>query len=220
MNFSPLRFGPLRLLLLLSLLLAAGLAWMWFDEHAQMRSLVWVAPKPLAPDIKGAVAASQTSAVDPTPFASIVERPLFAPDRRPPPPPPAATLAPPPDPLANIQIHGIFSGVNAGILARVDGTLRRVKINENIGPWTLKSIDGRDVTFTQGPENRQIRLAYARLDTAVAPVAAAAGNPPAAQASVFGSPVPLDQKTQDETRERLRRRNELRASRGLPPLTE
>lgn len=219
MSRPSLRLGPLPLLALLSLLLAAALTWMWFDEHAKPRNLSWAAPKPLAPDIKVPVNPGQgaAAAAKPDTFAVILERPLFAPDRRPP-PPPAPT--PPPDPFANIQISGIFSGANAGILASVDGKTRRVKINETVGAWTLKSIDGRNITFTQGAESRQLRLAYARIDTPApkpTPVPTAMGGPPGPQpAPAAGAP----QNGQDEMRDRLRRRNELRATRGLPPITE
>jgi len=220
MRRGSLRPGPLALLGLLTLLLALGLASMWVDEHGQLRNLAWVAPKPLAPDIKVPASGGQTgaAAADPAAFAVILERPVFAPDRRPPPPP---APAPPPDPLANIQILGIFSGANAGILARVDGKVRRVKINETVGPWTLKSIDGRDVTFTQGEENRQLRLAYARLDTPAPQPAATNAKPnPAATANAAPGNAGFMQKEEEETRARLQRRNELRASRGLPPLTQ
>ena len=39
------RLAPVRLLLLLILLLAGGLAWLWFDERGQWRNLTWTAPK-------------------------------------------------------------------------------------------------------------------------------------------------------------------------------
>ncbi len=211
------RFGPVRFLLLVTLLLAGGLAWMWFDEHAHLRNVTWVAPKALPPDIKvlQAGGASQAGATENNPalFAVIQERPVFAPDRRPPPPP---APPPPPDPLAEIKIHGIFSGENAGILARVDGKMRRVKVNETVGSWTLKSIDGRDVTFAQGGENRQLRLAYARIDT-LTPAPASATKAPSSPAT---GAVGVQQNSEDENRERLRRRNEIRAARGLPLVTE
>ena len=217
------RFGPVHLMLLLILLLAGGLAWMWFDQYGQLRNLTWVAPKALPPDIKVPAGPPKVGSIDGEAplFAAILERPLFAPDRRPPPPPPPPIPPPPPDPLANIQILGIFSGANAGILVRVEGKTRRVKINENIGQWTLKSIDGRDITFGQGDEKRQLRLAYARLNAPI-PQPVVAITPPAAMpapAQMPGAANPTQQ-AQDEVRERLQRRNQLRASRGLPPLTE
>ena len=231
MSFGPVRFGPLRLLLLLILLLAAGLAGLWFDQHAQWRNLAWIAPKALPPELKVPTSPLQADATasNPAQFAAILARPLFAPDRRPPPPPPPPAAELPPDPLANIQIHGIFSGANGGILARVEGKMRRIKINETVGPWTLKSIDGRDVTFGQGNEKRQLRLAYARLDAPIPQAVEANAQPalapvPAPVPALVSAPVSgaanLPQKAQDEVRERLKRRNELRASRGLPPLTE
>ncbi|MEO8119677.1 MAG: hypothetical protein ABI606_10195 [Rhodoferax sp.] len=209
------RFGPVRLLALLTLLLAAGLAWLWLDQHAQVRNVAWVAPKALPPELKVPASAPPGGAAsDTAQFALILERPLFAPDRRPPPPP---APPPPPDPMANIQISGIFSGANAGILARVDGTTRRVKVNETVGSWTLKSIEGRDVTFSQGEENRTLRLSYAPLGQQ---------SPQAAEKTVKASGAPaaslvdITQNRQDEARETLRRRNAIRAAKGLPLVTE
>jgi len=140
----------------------------------------------------------------------VLERPLFAPDRRPPPPP---APPPPPDPMANIQIHGIFSGASPGIIVRVDGGLRRVKVNDSVGSWTLKSIEGRDVTFAQGDEKRQLRLNYANLGV---PTQQTAARAPTGQAS-GGTVV---QAAQDEARERFRAANALRAAHGLPVISQ
>lgn len=223
MSLHPARIGPLRLLLILTLLLAGGLAFMWFDRQAHLRNLAWVAPKALPPDVKVPVGPPKAGAVasEAALFAAIIERPLFAPDRRPPPPPPPPTPPPPPDPLANIQIQGIFSGENAGIIASIEGKTRRVKINESVGSWVLKNIADREVTFVQGDQNRKLRMAYARLDAPAPQAPAASAKPPPVPGP---PPMPvatnLPQREQDAVRERLRRRNELRASRGLPPLTE
>lgn len=119
--------------------------------------------------------------------------------------------------MANIQLQGIFSGATAGIIARVDGKLRRVKLNETVGSWTLKSIEGREVAFGQGDETRQVRLAYARLDAPVQQVTSA-GTQPKGNAPNTSTGVPSN--VQDEARERLRRRNEVRAARGLPLVTD
>lgn len=213
------KFSPVRLLILLTVLLAGGLAWMWFDEHAQLRNLAWIAPKPLSPDIKALPNASSTGATasNPAAYIAILERPVFAPDRRPPPPPAPPA---PPDPMANIEIRGIFSGVNAGIIASVDGKVRRVKVNEAVGSWTLKSIEGRDVTFTQGDETRQLRLAYAPLGPrnpqAAPPQAQTSGGTAAPAPTATAAPT----SAQEESRAYLRRRNEARIARGLPPIVE
>lgn len=214
------RFGPIRVLLFLMLLLLGGLALIWLDQAGQLRNVTWTPPRALPPEIKIPSTDRQVGTGSPSEFAAILERPVFAPDRRPPPPPAPPAPTPPPDPLANIQIQGIFSGANAGILARVEGKVRRIKVNEAVGPWTLKSIEGRDVTFGQGQETRKLRLDYARLAPPITQAAA-----PAAQATNPSQPQPpvvagLPQNIQDEIRDRLRRRNELRASRGLPALTE
>ena len=216
--------APVRLLLLLTALLAGGLAWLWFDQSGNLRNVTWVTPAPIKPEL-GKTTSTQPGAAggNPTQYLAMLERPLFAPDRRPAPPPapPAPPVAaPPPDPLANIQISGIFSGASPGIIARIDGKLRRVKVNEAIGPWTLKSIEGRNITFAQGSESRQMRLLYSSLGPPV--VRAAVANAPAGQALSGQAPSAMaaQQGQQDEGRERLRRRNEIRAARGLPLVTE
>lgn len=217
------RFGPVRLLILLILLLGGGLAWLWVDQQGHWRNVVWAAPKALPPDLKVPTSPLQTEAStgNAAQFAAILERPVFAPDRRPPPPPAPPAPPPPPDPMANIRVSGIFSGDNAGILARVEGKIRRIKVNETIGSWTLKSIDGRDVTFSQGDENRTLRLAYSALGPPPPPP-----TPPSGDASALppGSPAAgtagAAMNVQDQTRETMRRRNALRAAKGLPPITE
>jgi len=219
MSFWQRRVGPLRLLVLLNLLLAAGLAWLWVDEHAVLRSLAWVAPKALSPDIT--LPANAPGVADAAQFAVILERPLFAPDRRQPPPPTPPAPPPPPDPLADIQIVGVFSGETVGMLARIEGKVRRVKVNDKVGPWTLKSIEGRDITFAQDGKNRKLRLAYARLNAvlpkaATAPTLAPAGSMP--PGSLAHARAAAQQSVLDITRERLRRLNEFRVTEGLPPL--
>lgn len=221
--------SPIRLLLLLNLVLAGCLAWLWFDESGQPRDVVWTPPAALAPELAKPLKPVGSSLADalptnPTQYVALLERPIFAPDRRPPPPPapPSAPAAPlPPDPLAAIQITGIFTGAGAGIIARVDGKDRRIRVNESIGAWTLKSVVGRDITFDQGSESRQLRLSFANLATLtaakVAPILPAATQ---SQAGQSFDAVAFRQKLQDEARDILRRRNQTRAERGLPLLTE
>ncbi len=216
--------APVRLLLLMIALLAGGLAWLWFDSSGAVRNVNWIAPAPLKPE-SGKTSSTPPNAAggNPTQYLAMLERPLFAPDRRPPPPPAPPALPPappPPDPLANIQISGIFSGASPGIIARIDGRLRRVRVNDAIGPWTLKSIEGRNVTFAQGSDSRQLRLLYSSLGPPAVQAAvtnAPAGSAPPAQPQ---SAMAAQQNQQDEGRERLRRRNEIRAARGLPLITE
>jgi hypothetical protein len=222
------RFSPIRLLLLLNVVLAAGLAWLWFDENGKTRELAWTPPAALSPELAKPTtsvdaATAGASAANPTQYVAVLERPLFAPDRRPPPPPAPPAAPPPPDPLANIQITGIFTGDRAGIIAIVDGKARRVRVNDTVGAWTLKGIAGRDVTFEQGSDSRQLRLNYSRLGPPVVQ-AAVSGIPPGGTSMQGGQGQAAAsnavQNLQDEGRERLRRRNEVRAARGLPLITE
>lgn len=213
-------FSPIRLLALLSLLLLGGLAWLWFDQSGDARSIAWMPPSPISPELTKPVAVASATGLsaNPAEHLLILERPIFAPDRRPPPPPAPPVALPPPDPLENIQLSGIVSGANPGIIARVDGKARRLKINESIGAWTLQSISGRDVTFAQGTDTRQVRLTYSRLGPPVMQTAASSApsqNPPGQ--STGGT---LIQNAQDEGRERLRRANALRAANGMPVLSE
>ena len=190
--------------------------------------LAWTPPVALPPElVKPATfvdtATGGASIANPTQYVAVLERPLFAPDRRPPPPPAPPAAPPPPDPLANIQITGIFTGDRAGIIATVDGKARRVRVNDSVGSWTLKSIVGRDVTFGLGSDIRQLRLNYSRLGPPVVQ-AAVSGMPPGGASTQGGQSQAAAsnavQNLQDENRERLRRRNEIRAARGLPLITE
>jgi hypothetical protein len=159
---------------------------------------------------------------NPDAYPAILARPRFAPDRRPPPPPAPPVVPPPPpppDPFASVQITGLFTGPSGGVLARVEGKMRRVKIGQNIGAWTLTQVEGREASFKQGEQERKLRLEYAKINAPVAPPAAAAAAP-VPQARPAQAPQASPDNLQDEQRERLRRRNQLRALNGLPPLTE
>ncbi len=206
------RLTPVRLLLLLVLGLGAGLLSLWLDQQGHWRNITWAVPAAKAPDIKAPVDILPAAGNPAPSYASIQERPLFAPDRRPPPPPPPP---PPPDPFVGIQIYGLFTGTTEGVLARVEGKMRRIKIGDAIGAWTLKRIEGRQITFKQGEQTRHLQLAYAKLNTVVPP-------PPIVATAAPGSPVGAQPAAnhQDAYREELARRNAVRASRGLPLLTQ
>ena len=216
------KIGPLHILGLINLGLAGGLASYWVDQNGQpLKTLVWVAPAPVTPEIAGPVVPlGDPNAGNLNMYDSVVARPVFAPDRRPPPPPkpPAPPPPPPPpDPFASVELLGLFTGPNSGVLAKVEGRTRRVKIKDTIGAWTLDSVAGREATFKQGEQERKLRLNYARLNE---PVAVAK---PATVASPLFTPPSLQSlppSQQEEQRERLRRRNELRIKSGLPPITE
>lgn len=216
--------GPLQLLFVLALALSGGLASFWVDQTGHRRpELVWKPPSPLKPEFDAPQDPKPTDpdAGNPVVYAGILARPLFAPDRRPPPPPAPPAPPPPPDPLNSLKLMGIFTASNGinGLLGQIDGRMRRIKIDENVGAWTLKKIDGREALFKQGELERKVRLNYARID---AP--SQAGVPSAPQARTIVTPYvgggSMPQSVQEELRERLRRRNEMRIKNGLPPVTE
>jgi hypothetical protein len=208
--------GPLHLLSVLNLGLALGLASLWVDPNAEpLPQIFWTAPAPVSPEIATPTVALMTDPQggNPDAYPVILARPMFAPDRRPPPPPP-------PDPFASVQITGLFTGPTGGVLARVEGKMRRVKIGQSIGAWKLETVEGREATFKQGEQERKLTLAYAKLNVPLPPPVAAV---PAAILRPQAPPQNLSaiqQTQQDDQRERLRRRNELRIANGLPPLTE
>ncbi len=218
--------GPLHLLSVLNLGLALGLASLWLDPNAEpLPQIFWTAPAPVSPEIATPTVALMTDPQggNPDAYPAILARPMFATDRRPPPPPAPPVVPPPPpppDPFASVQITGLFTGPSGGVLARVEGKMRRVKIGQSIGAWKLETVEGREATFKQGEQERKLSLAYAKLNVPLPPPAAAV---PAAILRPQAPPQNLSaiqQTQQDEQRERLRRRNELRIANGLPPLTE
>lgn len=218
--------GPLHLLSVLNLGLALGLASLWLDPNAEpVPQIFWTAPAPVSPEIATPTVALMTDPQggNPDAYPAILARPMFAPDRRPPPPPAPPVVPPPPpppDPFASVQITGLFTGPSGGVLARVEGKIRRVKIGQSIGAWKLETVEGREATFKQGEQERKLSLAYAKLNVPLpppaSPVPAAILRPQAPPQNLSA----IQQTQQDEQRERLRRRNELRIANGLPPLTE
>ncbi len=221
--------GPLHLLSVLSLGLGLSLASLWVDPNAEpLPQNFWTAPAPVSPEIANPTVALRTDphGGNPDAYPAILARPMFAPDRRPPPPPPPPAPPvvppppPPPDPFASVQITGLFTGPSGGVLARVEGKMRRVKIGQSIGVWKLETIEGREATFKQGEQERKLSLAYAKLNVPlpppVAPAPPAMLRPQAPPQSLSA----IQQTQQEEQRDRLRRRNEFRIANGLPPLTE
>ncbi|GAB4212382.1 MAG: hypothetical protein Fur007_04570 [Rhodoferax sp.] len=206
--------GAFRVLAVIVLALAIGLASLWFDRNGQRRPVRWQPPEPVVP-----VLGLSTVYTPPTDalagLETITARPIFAPDRRPPPPPPPPA---PPDPLADAVVQGLVSGEAAGALMRLDGRVRLVKIGGAVGPWTLSAIDGPVVTLKQGEQTRQLRLTLSRLRV-VPPSAAAPPKPGASRPGIPSAPIVGDDPA-SRYRENLRKRNIIRAERGLPLLTE
>ena len=210
------KIQPIPLLISLNLVAICGLVALWFEPDGVMRNVRWEAPAPVMPQIGRLNETLQpaTASPDPLAFISILERPLFAADRRPPPPAPAPAELAQVDPISTVVLIGLLSGENGGVLARVEGQVRRIRLSESIGAWSLKSIDGREATFAQGEERRTLRLEHSTLGASGAIVSKVAPTPSVAAVARAASTL------QNESRAFLSRRNGVRANSGLPPLQE
>jgi hypothetical protein len=215
------------MLVALNAVLAVLLLGLWFDTGRHLRNAHWQRPVAVTPDFAGMLAPFARQERDNvSQFVAVLDRPLFSPNRRPPPPPPPVAT-PAPDPLANIQLFGVYSGPDGGgIIARVDGKMRRAAINDKIGDWTISRIADRDVTFVRGGEARVVSLVRGK------PSGSAVARPAPVSQVIPGQPRPgrmseeermrtmtPAQRIEEDERERLRYLNELNAQNGLPPIT-
>lgn len=214
----------MRILLVTVFALAAGLTALWLGPDARPRPHGWEPPAPLLPEITIPSGPAGMDARAPSgvgAYFAILDRPVFAPDRRPPPPPDAKPVEPPPDPLAGLTLFGVFSGSDfSGIVARINDRVRRVRVGELLGDWTVQGVQGRSVTFVRGDETRTVQLAHAYGQRPVTAPGAVGGAPAAPAPSGRPDLASIQQQEQEAARERLRQRNELFRKAGLPPVKE
>ncbi len=186
----------LAALVALNVALGLGLAAMWITPQGQLRNLQWVRPAAIQPDFQQMLPALPTQQpVSTSAFLALLERPLFSSTRRPPPPPPPPTPAPPPDLLANAQVLGIYqSGAASGIIVRIEGKARRIRLNESINGWQLQSVQERAAIFTSAGQTRELPLLRAKVGSAAAdpmprvPATANAPLPPPTPAAAPSAP--------------------------------
>lgn len=217
------RYRALTGLLVLNAALLVVWLLLWFTPTGDLREQKWVAPElkvaelPVAPDLTMALGAGSDGT-----HLRILDRPLFSPDRR----AIAVAAANAPDVAAdlnNVQVSGVFGGSGfGGMIATVDGKLKRVLLGETVNGWTLRNVDATQVTLVRGEETRSIRAEKRKI---TAPSAAdSVGEKEAPKAAGPESSVASDeankQRLQDESRATLARRNALRAKAGLPPVKE
>ena len=205
-------------LVAVNLVFAAVLVWYWLDGSGRPRSLHWQPPSPIQPEWPVA-AAAPTSGQDTSAFLITLERPLFSPSRRPPPPPKPveAEASTQVDPLASMQVVGIYGdGERGGIIAMIDGKMQRKSVGQRLGPWELRSIAGREITLAQGAQTRTLRITR----TAVMGEAPVASSPSAAPSEASAISQRPEANVEDARRDRVRRLNALRAKGGLPPLQD
>src|SRR5215475_6845722 len=98
------------------------------------------------------------------------DRPIFSPSRRPPPPPVAMPVIAKPVERAKpaepenppLVLVGTVVGEDSGIAVLVEQTTENVvklRVNESHQGWTLKSIQGREVTFQNDRKSSVLALA-------------------------------------------------------------
>lgn len=212
------------LLGVLALGLLGLLAWLWVTPQGQWVGVKWQPPAPIKPSLDGSAALPQTG-VDLTRYVATLERPLFVASRRPPPPPPAASAAVVVDTPPDLRVLGLYGrkgdGATAGgMVARVDGQVKRLRIGDSVGRWTFKALRPGEAVLALG-ETEQVyplrRPAPDEPPAATADNAAVPGDRPAAKPAAAN---PQLQRQIDEARQNLRRVNALRARSGLPPLPE
>ena len=160
----------LTLLALVNTALALGLTALWFDPDGSLRNAHWQAPEPVKSDyLQMLPRLPERTSVDTSRFLVLLERPLFSMTRRPPPPPPPpAPPAPPPpvDHLATAKLYGAFAGENTGgVIQQIFGKNRRLRLNETVDGWVLKSTQGRNATFTRNGETRVLQLSRSAVST-------------------------------------------------------
>lgn len=216
---------PIGVVLAVNLALAAALALLW-QEPARYR---WVEPEPVRPVLDEAMAAAAPEAVDVSRYRETIERPLFAPSRRPASRETTAEAAGPALDLArDVQLLGLYgAGGKGGAIVRHKGKLERVPYGGRIGEWTIEGEEGRGASLVRSDGQRQqLQMAL----NAAPPAAASAqekGSGPAPAAAAGGSvetqpprraAVPRVQEDEVQRQQRIEelraRRNALRAERA------
>ena len=98
------------------------------------------------------------------------DRPIFSASRRPPPPPAAPVVARPVEPPKPVEkeqqppliLVGTVAGEDSGIAVFVEQATEnvvRLRMNESYKGWTLRSIQGREVTLSNDPKSSVLALA-------------------------------------------------------------
>ncbi len=199
----------LPLLGVLNLGLLGWLLLLWLTPQGEWVGIRWQPPAALSPTVDSGNPLPVTD-INLGRYVATLERPLFVISRRPPPPPPVTTT-PPVDPFPNVRLMAIYGNAEVGgIVAAIDGRLRRLKLGDAVNGFALKNLQSGSVQLARGDDVRTIELK--RSNGTEPPVAVAGGDaaPPRQSAAA--------QSELDERRRAALRRNERRARSGLPPL--
>lgn len=211
----------LPLLGLLVLALAGLLAWQWVTPEGQWAGVRWQPPAALRPSLDGTAALPSTG-VELGRYVATLERPLFVSSRRPPPPPPVAAAPVVVDTPPDLRVLGLYgrrgeAAGEGGMIARVDGQVKRLRLGDSVGRWTLKELRPGEAVLALGDTQQVYPLRRALPDDPPAAADNAASAPPAARGAAAN---PMVQRQIEEARQNLRRINALRARNGMPLLPE
>ncbi|MBS0294433.1 MAG: hypothetical protein JSS01_18160 [Proteobacteria bacterium] len=190
----------LAVLAALNIALALALAAMWVSPQGQWRNIHWTRPAPIQPDFQQMLPPlpGAPQPVSGSTFLALLERPMFSSTRRPPPPPPPPAPAAPPDLLADAQVLGTYqSGEASGIIARIEGKSRRIRLNESLNGWQLRTVHERAAIFTNGGQTRELPLLRAKIGSSVADPSARAAPP--ANAPIAPSSPPASSAPEGES---------------------
>jgi hypothetical protein len=146
---------------LILLLTCGGLAWMTADGGAAMRG----APPPPHPALPAApdarpVALAALPAQPAGPWPEQVDRPLFAPGRRPPAPPsaPASVEAPAPEPPPPLAATGVVlrPAGSVALVRLADERVVRAIEGEQVEGWFVARIEPEAVELSRGGERLRL----------------------------------------------------------------
>jgi len=167
------RLNAFGALLAVNAVLVGALALLWSDTER----VRWSEPRPLVPTLDDVAVAGTPEPVEISRYRETIERPLFAPNRRPAPRRQAeAEGGPPVDPFKDIRLVGVYGSEQGrgGLVVVSGGKLQRVAFGAKIGEWTVTGEEGRGASLVHiSGERRRLPLA---LDT-TAPASAEGGAP-------------------------------------------
>lgn len=210
----------LPLLVALNLALGGLLAWLWLTPEGEWRDLRWQ-PPPAVPPALAETKPLPEFDVDVVRYVATLERPLFLPTRRPPPKPEEVAAAPAPDPLPDIRLLGLYGNEQVGgMIANIDGKVRRVKVGESIGTWSVKEVRRTEVVVARADDVRTIELKRGPAEVVALGAEAEGSSAMSAPTTRASSSDARRQRDIERARNQVRRMNALRARSGLPPLPE
>lgn len=167
---AALKRHALALLVGLNAVLLCILVACWVTPRGALRGVTWAAPAPRLTDFASQLPTLPGPApADIANFVGLLERPLFSPTRRPPPPAaPQGASAAPVDNLSTAILTGTFNSASAsGLIMHMAGKDVRVQLHQTLEGWTLKSVTGREATFTSGGQSRVLQLKRADVSQAL-----------------------------------------------------